>query len=86
MRLAKEQYAEDNHLTNGAFVAETALLPYLGRPTSACPEGGVYSVNPVGEVPECSYTNECVTWRLDLRNMRVEKTTWKHRLPAAEFR
>ncbi len=56
---AKEQYAMENKLPGGAFVAMGSLTGpngYLKGGVSGplCPGGGTYTVNPVGTDPICS--------------------------------
>jgi hypothetical protein len=58
---AKEQYAMQQDLTNGANVSIDQMLIYFPPRWSAdfilnhyCPAGGQYTINPVGTDPECS--------------------------------
>jgi general secretion pathway protein G len=59
---AKQQWALDNHKTNGA-VSWNDILPYLtelqddgGRKVGIphCPSGGTYTLGNIGEPPRCS--------------------------------
>ena len=50
---AKQQWALEKQQTNGAVVAWSDLVPYIGR-MPKCPNGGVYSVGKIGELPKCS--------------------------------
>ena len=70
LHLAKECYAEEHHLTNGAPIPEGALWPAYGS-SESCLSGGRYSVNCVGTDPSCSYTGT-VRWKGRL---------WRHELP-----
>lgn len=59
--LAKEMWAHDHGLTNGAVIPEAAVWQQNGR-VERCFAGGHYSINPVGVFPSCSYT--CIVrWR-----------------------
>jgi hypothetical protein len=49
---AKEQWALDNHVKNGAIVTTNDIAPYGGIPV--CPQGGTYTLGRVGELPKCS--------------------------------
>jgi hypothetical protein len=55
LKLAKEVYAQDHNLTNGAVVPEAAIWQQAGK-RPQCFSGGSYSINTVGELPTCSYT------------------------------
>jgi hypothetical protein len=56
---AANQFAQEHHLTNGApinFLYD--LTPYIKLNRSGslrpCPQGGIYSINKVGDKPTCS--------------------------------
>lgn len=55
---AKEIYALEHNLPNGAIVSMSDLMGggsgYLKR-EPVCPAGGVYSIEPIGTEPSCSY-------------------------------
>lgn len=51
---AKEQYAMDQRLTNGAAVTMGNLVPDYIKRTLTCPSNGAYTVGDVGADPECS--------------------------------
>jgi prepilin-type N-terminal cleavage/methylation domain-containing protein len=56
---AKEIYAYEHRLTNGASIQMSDLVEpdrsgYL-RYEPHCPAGGVYALNPIGTAPSCSY-------------------------------
>lgn len=53
---AKEQYAMEENLSDGATVTESNLNDYIQGGFSAmqCPNGGTYTLNPIGEEPSCS--------------------------------
>ena len=56
--LAKKKWASINHKTSGP-VTWNDIVPYLrGDPKNTnvfkCPEGGVYTIGNVGELPTCS--------------------------------
>lgn len=54
--MAKEQAAMDKALDTGAIVSGEALSEYLkgGIGGIQCPDGGVYTLNPIGDEPVCS--------------------------------
>jgi hypothetical protein len=52
---AKQEWAKDNSAAPTAVPTQKDLLPYLKNNVfPACPDGGVYSINAVDEVPTCS--------------------------------
>jgi chromosome segregation ATPase len=52
---AKQQWALDKNKAAEAVPTSQELLPYLKDGIfPVCPEGGVYSLNAVGEIPACS--------------------------------
>ena len=52
---AKEQAAERLHLKAGATVPEAEVVRFcMDGVLPACPGGGTYSLNPLGELPTCS--------------------------------
>jgi hypothetical protein len=53
---AKDQCAVESYLSIGAVVTEGQIGPYFrdGR-VPKCPQGGEYSLNPIGVDPTCSY-------------------------------
>jgi general secretion pathway protein G len=56
--VAKNQWAADNHKTNGTVVTENDIMPYLKgwswKNFPECPSGGKYTIGKVGENPTCS--------------------------------
>jgi hypothetical protein len=50
---AKREWALENNKTNGDTPTKDDLTPYLSH-WPACPAGGTYSINPVGQPPTCS--------------------------------
>ncbi len=52
---AKEQYAMDNKLNNGAAVTLADLVGANGyiKSTPVCPSGGTYTVGAIGTAPTC---------------------------------
>jgi hypothetical protein len=52
---AKEQWALVERMTNGAPVDAAGVLQYIkGGTMPVCPQGGEYTLNPIGTDPECS--------------------------------
>lgn len=52
---AKEQWALANSGTNGEESAVSAVNQYIkGKTTPVCPQGGIYTYNPIGAPPACS--------------------------------
>jgi chromosome segregation ATPase len=59
---AKQLWALDKNKTAAAVPAATDLLPYLKDGIfPACPDGGNYSINSVGELPACSIQGHVLT-------------------------
>lgn len=54
---AKEQYAMENNLNDGATVTNTQLAPYIKGSFPACPAGGAYTINTIGNNPTCNIAN-----------------------------
>jgi len=59
---AAKQFALEHHKTNGeAIKFPDDLMPYLKLSREGkirpCPQGGVYSIKKVGELPICSLSN-----------------------------
>ena len=54
---AKERYAVDYDLKNGAAIPLALLIKEgkLLKTDPVCPSGGKYTVNPLGVAPTCSY-------------------------------
>ena len=53
---AKEQCALEKNLKDGQAVSETEISKYLpGGMMPKCPDGGKYSINPIGKPPTCSH-------------------------------
>ena len=52
---AKEQFAMENNLGNGDLVTSADLAPTYIKVYPYCPEGGVYTLGPIGDFPACSY-------------------------------
>lgn len=51
---AKEQFAMQQNLNDGAPVAPADLVPAYIKEFPACPEGGVYTINPIGTSIVCT--------------------------------
>lgn len=51
---AKDQFAMENGKTNGDLVVSGDLAPAYIKQFPFCPEGGIYSINPVGQPMACS--------------------------------
>jgi hypothetical protein len=52
---AKDQWAAAKQKPRGAILIAADLLPYLPNNTMpTCPEGGIYTLNPVGQAAICS--------------------------------
>ncbi len=52
---AKEQWALETNQAEGAKVDEAAALQYIkGARMPVCPQGGTYTLNPIGQEPACS--------------------------------
>jgi hypothetical protein len=51
---AKQQWALDQHKQSTDTPTKNDLLPYLGGKFPVCPDGGVYTIGPVGQKPTCS--------------------------------
>ena len=53
---AKSVIAIQEHLKNGDEVTEEELVPAFlkGNSFPDCPSGGTYTIQPIGEEPECS--------------------------------
>jgi len=56
---AANQFALENHLTNGSPINfPDDLTPYIKLNSAgkipSCPSGGTYTLNAVGELPSCS--------------------------------
>ena len=55
---AKETFAMQNNLPNGATVVAGDLCPlYIKGNFPSCPAGGVYTIQPIGTNPVCSYVS-----------------------------
>ena len=55
---AKEQYAMDYSLQNGASVTVAQVNSYLGSIVPACPGGGTYTYQAIGTLPSCSLSSQ----------------------------
>jgi prepilin-type N-terminal cleavage/methylation domain-containing protein len=51
---AKEQFALEHNLSDGGLVTSGDITPTYIREYPYCPEGGVYTLNPIGTNPECT--------------------------------
>jgi hypothetical protein len=58
---AKQQWALENSKTAAAVPTVTDLLPYFPNGFPACPAGGRYQINTVGEYPTCSIPGHVLT-------------------------
>ncbi len=55
---AKEQYAMDSNLQNGASVTETQIDSCLGSIDPKCPGSGTYTYGNIGAEPSCSLSSQ----------------------------
>ncbi|MBI3008312.1 MAG: prepilin-type N-terminal cleavage/methylation domain-containing protein [Candidatus Omnitrophica bacterium] len=55
---AKEQYAMDYSLQNGASVTEAQINGYLGSIVPACPGAGTYTYGTIGTYPTCTLNSQ----------------------------
>lgn len=76
LRMDKVQYAEENGLTNGTQVTWEDLELIRQKRELRCPKGGDYLLNPTGENPFCTYSNDVYTYRL--KGWKFQKLKWKH--------
>jgi hypothetical protein len=52
---AKEQWAFEHHAKIGDVVKTNDIAPYLYKgKIPNCPDGGIYTINPIGSNPVCS--------------------------------
>ena len=51
---AKEQHAMENNLSDGALVVSGDLVPSYLKAFPFCPDGGTYTINPIGTSVSCS--------------------------------
>jgi hypothetical protein len=77
--LSKELVAKELGLTNGAAIPAGALQRIAGQVPEVCPDGGSYVINPVGVMPQCTFTNVCYTWKFNRQTMRFERRAWWHK-------
>lgn len=82
LRSAKAIYQADSGLVDGEPILEDALRKYLPKPVAQfkCPSGGNYVLGNTGELPRCTYSNLCFTYRFDLARFRIERRAWAHSL------
>ncbi len=60
---AKEQWAMEHNKKDGDEVNADDLKKYLkGAKMPVCPAGGVYKINPIGTMPECSCPDHKMNW------------------------
>lgn len=78
----KRAYAAENGLTNGAAVSLDLVVPDHMK-DYICPSGGQYSVNSVGRIPTCTYT-QAVWYRRTYRKDGIwgKMVPWYHNLPS----
>jgi hypothetical protein len=61
IHLAKKQYSQEFHLTNGDNISVDLLRNrFPSNQVPKCPRGGVYTVGKIGQKPSCSIHGE--TW------------------------
>jgi hypothetical protein len=53
LEAAKNEWALENKRHNGDVPTQADLMPYVKR-WPICPAGGTYTINPLGQTPECS--------------------------------
>lgn len=86
IKIAKIACQEELGLADGAAIPKEALDKVLadmgGGSLSAykCPSGGTYHIGNVGTLPECTYTNVCYTWELQISPPWLQRRAWKHSL------
>jgi serine/threonine protein kinase len=51
---AKQEWALEYNKTNGDVPTVDGLRPYIQSGFPVCPDGGTYSINPIGDPPTCS--------------------------------
>src|SRR5688572_18646091 len=51
---AKEQHAMETNLSDGALVVSGDLVPSYLKEFPFCPDGGTYTLNPIGTGVSCS--------------------------------
>lgn len=54
---AKEMYAIDNNLSDGASIQWSNIVPKYLKTKEKCSSGGEYKLNPIGTDPTCSIYN-----------------------------
>jgi prepilin-type N-terminal cleavage/methylation domain-containing protein len=56
---AKESFAMENSLSNGAIVVSSNIWPeYIKGLFPACPAGGTYDIKPIGQEPSCTFITQ----------------------------
>ena len=71
---AETQWAFEHQKTSQDIPTWDDIRPYLHLPTNSiptCPDGGTYTLGPVGESPKCSLGDE----------KKNPETYWRHSIP-----
>ncbi len=68
IHMLKQLYIQAHHSTNGEPITAEGLRQFCDVGLFKCPDGGVYSINPVGSVPVCSFSAE---WKRKHPNDRM---------------
>ena len=56
MDMMKRIYASEHATPDGFIIDDNELLRFSGdKPPPRCPSGGVYTLNPIGQTPTCSF-------------------------------
>ncbi len=79
LRLLKNTVGEELGLTNGSQISVDLLIQRgtdLRQAMPSCPNGGKYSLMPLGTNPRCDYSNVCSRivwqgWRFEYREVRT---------------
>ncbi len=58
---AKATMAQEQGLTNGTIVSDEKIAQYLELGWPACPAGGKYTANAIGNKPTCSIPNHSLS-------------------------
>lgn len=59
---AKEQWALENNKKTGTPVTESDIAPFLRGGFPVCPQGGHYTIGPVGTTPRCSIPGHSLSY------------------------
>ena len=59
----KREWALEQHKTTNDTPTWEDLRPYLKNSPYTCPNGGIYTIGRVGEMPTCSISNDTARFR-----------------------